>query len=135
MTEEFRVPDSDAKTIDLLLDAWEEMVEQGERPAPEIICRDHPHLLAEFVSKTEKLAQVADQLKPNEMTQLSDPEGSPEPIPAEEIQWKCDVRRLRYHAHGGLGIVFRGFDQQLHRDVAIKFIRERRRHNPLDTQR
>lgn len=135
MNEEFKVPDSDAKTIDLLLDAWEEMVEQGERPAPEIICRDYPHLLAEFVSKTEKLAHVANQLKPNEMTQLSDPDGAPELKPAEEIQWKCDASRLRYHAHGGLGIVFRGFDQQLHRDIAIKFIRERRRHNPLDIQR
>ncbi len=135
MTDEFRVPDTDAKTIELLLDVWEDMVEQGERPAPEIICRDHPHLLVEFISKTEKLAQVSNQLQPNELTQVSDPDGAPESKPAEEIQWSCDASQLRYHAHGGLGIVYRGFDQQLHRNVAIKFIRERRRYNPVDIQR
>ncbi len=136
-TEEFRVPDSDAQTMDFLLDAWEEAMERGDVTAPEIICKDYPHLLDEFVNKTEMLARVHGKLAPK--TQVPSPgplaPGQPEAVPSSLIHWDTDVSGLAYHAHGGLGIVFRGFDQQLHRDVAVKFIRERRRRNPLDLQR
>jgi len=135
-TDEFRASESsDADVIEDLLDEWEAAVSHGESPLPHEICREHPHLLPEFIQKTRMLSKV-DQNLNHEATERQDLEArSPEPAPCDELDWTSDVARLTYHAHGGLGIVFRGFDQKLHRDLAIKFIRERRRTNPIDVQR
>lgn len=129
-------PTNDEETLDLLLDDWEDAIDRGSDPNPEIICKDHLHLLAQFVTKTNLIAKIDENLLDAETTYK--PLGSQsavEPPPSEHLDWISNISQLDYHAHGGLGIVFRGFDQQLHRDVAIKFIREQRRHNPLDVQR
>ncbi|MBL4885844.1 MAG: protein kinase, partial [Planctomycetaceae bacterium] len=129
-------PLTDEETLDILLDDWEDAVERGSHPIPEIICKDHLHLLANFITKTNLIAQIDGN--------MLDVESSSEPVhnqafieapPCQNLDWKSHINQLNYHAHGGLGIVFRGFDQQLHRNVAIKFVRKRRRNNPLDVQR
>ncbi len=129
-------PMSDEETLDLLLDDWEDAIERGSDPVPEIICRNYPHLLEQFVTKTKLIAQAEGNLGRAESGfKPAKSRKNIEPPPSQKISWKSNIEQLDYHAHGGLGIVFRGFDMKLHRDVAIKFIRERRRHNPLDVQR
>ncbi|MCA8989811.1 MAG: protein kinase, partial [Planctomycetaceae bacterium] len=141
MNEEFRLHDSDVETLDLLLDAWEDAIENGHNPDPEVICRDAPHLLEEFKARIEKLSKMDQRLQPAPAPEAESADGTviqrsaPEAVPSHAIEWQTDVSQLEYHAHGGLGIVFRGFDRQLHRVVAVKFIRERRRHIPIDAQR
>ncbi len=129
-------PLSNEETLELLLDDWEDAIDRGSDPVPEIICKDYPHLLEEFVTKTKLIARAEGNLGRAENSfGSSKSRRKIEPPPSEKINWKSDIEQLTYHAHGGLGIVFRGFDMKLHRDVAVKFIRERRRHNPLDVQR
>ncbi len=131
-------PLSNEETLEVLLDQWEEAVERGENPDPETICQGHQHLLPDFIAKTKLLLQLNGKLDQDQAVVEVVPQTGkkmPEPAPCSAIDWKCHVGQLSYHAHGGLGIVFRGFDQKLHRDVAIKFIRERRRHSPVDVQR
>ncbi len=131
-------PLSNNEILETLLDEWEEALERGEHPDPKVVCREHPQLLAEFIAKTEKLVKLEGKLNKDQPPNLLfSPSGKkmPEPLPCHVIHWRSQVDRLEYHAHGGLGIVFRGFDRQLHRDVAVKFVRERRRQNPLDVQR
>lgn len=126
------------ETLELLLDEWEEALERGEHPEATVICRRHPHLLPDFIAKTEQLAKLDGKLNQGHPPSVRfSPQGKkmPEAQPCDALDWRSHVDRLEYHAHGGLGIVFRGFDRQLHRDVAIKFVRERRRNNPLDVQR
>lgn len=130
-------PLSSDDTLEILLDEWEEAVERGERPDLEQYCARYPHLADEFRAKTEMLAKLNGQLD-EQMADTYVPQGprkGPESAPCSAIDWRCHVGKLDYHAHGGLGIVFRGFDQNLHRDVAVKFIRERRRMNIEDLQR
>ena len=129
-------PLSNEETLDLLLDDWEDAIDRGSDPIPEIICKNYPHLLEEFVTKTKLIAKAEGNLGNAETGfKPQKPRKKVEPPPSDKINWKSNIEQLDYHAHGGLGIVFRGFDLKLHRDVAIKFIRERRRHNPLDVQR
>jgi len=133
-------PLSSDDTLETLLDEWEEAIERGDRPDPDQFCSAYPHLIDEFRAKTQMLDRLNGQLEQRPAAPELAPASKgkrtpPEDAPCSAIDWRCHVSRLDYHAHGGLGIVFRGFDQNLHRDVAVKFIRERRRMNPLDLQR
>ncbi|MEX0718613.1 MAG: serine/threonine protein kinase [Planctomycetaceae bacterium] len=63
------------------------------------------------------------------------PRDSPTAPPVEDPTIELRYQRLRFHALGGLGCIFRAADEKLHRDVALKFIRPEAADNPLHNER
>jgi serine/threonine-protein kinase len=124
---------------DLLL-RWE------EQPSltPEELCREYaghaelPALLEAVRQGIRELQAVAGFVAPSlaeadpaQSTRLdslraavpSQRPGPPSPVPATETRY----RQLSKHAQGGLGEVWKAEDEELHREVALKRIREKYR--------
>src|SRR6516225_9870828 len=121
---------------DLLL-RWE------EQPSltPEELCRDYaghaelPALLEAVRQRIRELQAVAGFVAaslgegdPAQSTRLEGSPavgpGQPSPVPATA---EPRYRQLSKHAQGGLGEVWKAQDEELHREVALKRIREKYR--------
>lgn len=53
------------------------------------------------------------------------PQSGTDTLSGESLTLEQQYGELQFHAKGGLGAVYRASDQQVHRDVAIKFVHER----------
>ena len=101
------------RLADLLL-AWEEKWEQGQEVSAEALCADEPALLEPLRRSIEALKAFADS--PSEDVPIG-------PGQPEKVQAVSRFSSLRFHAHGGLGVLFEAYEPDLGRWVAIKFIR------------
>jgi eukaryotic-like serine/threonine-protein kinase len=101
---------------DLLL-RWEELREKGRETSAEELCNDYPHLLDEFARRI-KILNVTSWLD----QPLSD-DGDPSVPPTQQSIPKTLIGRYRLDAliaEGGFAQVWRGYDAELQRIVAVK---------------
>lgn len=109
--------DSDEDILADLLLRWEELRERGQDTPAEQICKDHPHLVAEFTRRTKILAVTSWLDHPNTgKDSLSD---------ASDVSAEPRTLANRYRldtliAEGGFAQVWRAFDLELQRVVAVK---------------
>ncbi len=116
MTDEERL-------VDLLL-AWEERFEQGQDLPAEELCRDCPELTAALAARISALRTVA-WVKQSSRSRR-DAEFHPASIsPRGPLILARRYRLDGLIAEGGFGEVWRGFDLELQRPVAVKLPRKR----------
>lgn len=131
---------SDETQLDEMLDRWEEAQELGKTLTPEELCRDAPHLLKELRKRIAALESVGHKLFSNTTTYqpaaspLKD-DGRTIPELTGDVCVEGRFDHLDFVGRGGLGIVFRAHDNDLHRDVAIKFMQAREANDPDQRKR
>ncbi len=105
---------SDSAILAGLLEQWQEAQQFGRPVSLEDLCRTFPHLLPELSRQIEGLSS-------------SSLNGRGEPNPpttSESLQSISSLAALCFHAKGGLGAVYRATEQELNRQVAVKFIHQ-----------
>ncbi len=110
MTDEDRLAD--------LLLKWEENLEQGREVPAEELCKDCPHLIDEMSRRIQAMRATSWMDKP--VDGGSDDDGGELPPEPPPLPLAGRYRLDRFIAEGGFGEVWRGFDQELHRTVAVK---------------
>jgi serine/threonine protein kinase len=138
--QERKNPVENTGRLDELLSIWEDRYEAGEDVSPEELCRDCPELLSEVSNRIDALKRVAWLNRPieaeHEETFRLGPAGQggrtvPAPIPMMLAdRYRLDV----LIGEGGFGEVWRGFDLELQRQVAIKIPRRERLARPEDAE-
>jgi serine/threonine-protein kinase len=122
--------------LDQLLQRWEELCQQGEKPSAEELCSTCPELAGELARRIA-LLRAFDPL-------LADISGTtavqPGPGPAggrrhESATAQAEYRDLRYHDGGGLGEVYLARNAELNREVALKFLKPARAGDPASRRR
>ncbi len=99
-----------------LLLRWEELHEKGQEPDAEELCRDCPHL-------APLLAERIHALKVTAWMERPDDDGRTQPDPATPSDPRTLAGRYRLDekiAEGGFAEVWKGFDLELRRAVAVK---------------
>ena len=104
---------SDFPDISDLLLAWEDSVAQGRELPPEEFCRDRPELLDELKRQIQALRAMRWMEEPD----IGD---DPEPLPAPQPTNMGRYRLEHRIGEGGFGEVWKAFDPDLQRMVAIK---------------
>ena len=128
----------DSRASDLLL-RWEELREQGEDIVIEELC-DGDTTLAEELRRRIATLEEMDPLcsaTSRSLTHRDNGElGHATSSPPQRLAARCTstYSDLRFHAAGGLGEVFMARGDDLHRDVALKFLKSRSARDP-DSQR
>jgi hypothetical protein len=120
------MPDDD-KLVDLLV-KWEDLHERGQDVTAEELCRDCPELVQPLKERIQALQKIAWIKKPVE----SDPS---EPPPATPRTLAGRYRLDRLLSEGGFGQVWKGFDLELQRPVAVKIPKPSRRFSAEEVER
>ena len=109
--------DSDKEILADLLLRWEELRERGQDTPAEQICQDHPHLVAEFTRRIKILAVTSwlDHPQTGKDSLADAPD-----IPAEPRTLANRYRLDKLIAEGGFAQVWRAYDIELQRVVAVK---------------
>ncbi len=107
------------KLADLLLQ-WEEARDRGETLSPEELCAECPELLEPLRQQIAMLQEMA--------WMKQDAAEAQEEQPSESDPWLGQVLLGRYRieqliSQGGFGRVYRGYDEELKRPVAVKLAR------------
>jgi tetratricopeptide (TPR) repeat protein/predicted Ser/Thr protein kinase len=109
-------PSDDDPLIDLLLE-YEERVAKGEVVSAADLCPDRPGLVPALTERMARLQRVAPLVGPESLdpaTGVFQP--PPEPLGG---RYRCDEEK----GAGGFGVVYRAFDLQIQRPVAVKLPR------------
>jgi tetratricopeptide (TPR) repeat protein/tRNA A-37 threonylcarbamoyl transferase component Bud32 len=112
------VTDRDKELLAELLLKWEELYQRGQDTPAAELAKDHPGLVDELTRRIKVLKRVAWLDKP-----LDDdpPDDDPPAIPPRTPQTLANRYRLdELIAEGGFAQVFRAYDTELQRTVAVK---------------
>ncbi len=104
-----------------LMDRWEEASERGEELDPAYLCADAPELLDELTKQIDVLKAMDRRLN-HDATPITLPSQSRRQSEPTSCKTESSYGHLQMLAQGGLGIVYRATDVELHRDVVLKFI-------------
>jgi tRNA A-37 threonylcarbamoyl transferase component Bud32 len=97
-----------------LLERWEETTRSNPSATPRDLCGDCPEMLDEFCALLERLGRLPGLVADGVVA--TEPAG-----PGEWPEIEADrYRPLRFHAKGGLGVIFLAEDGELRRQVALK---------------
>ncbi|TWT90753.1 Serine/threonine-protein kinase PknD [Pseudobythopirellula maris] len=122
---------SEASEIDDLLDRWEDALEGGAPIDLATLCAHRPELLGELQRRVDALEAIDNRLEQTGMhgvTEGPGPNGAMRPVDeavGDLVVAEGSYRGLRLLARGGLGVVYTGQDEKLHREVAVKFLQRR----------
>jgi formylglycine-generating enzyme required for sulfatase activity/tRNA A-37 threonylcarbamoyl transferase component Bud32 len=117
---------SDRDLLAQLLLRWEELYEHGQDTPAEELAKEHPHLIPELLRRIKALKTVSWIQKPLDDDPPDDGSSSLPPTP------KTLLNRYRLDeliAEGGFARVYRAFDQELQRVVAVKLPKPERLHS------
>ncbi|MEQ8787446.1 MAG: protein kinase [Pirellulaceae bacterium] len=119
------------------LDVLEESQQSGKEITPEQFCADRPELLEQLKRQIQAVQAIDRRLKTRatggSTTNLF-AGGEAEDAP-DELTATSALDNLRFHAHGGMGRLYKAHDTELHRDVAVKFLDSRLADNEEIRQR
>lgn len=107
----------DSDLLAQLLLRWEELYERGQDTPAEELAREHPDLIAELARRIRALKTVSWIQKP-----LDDdpPDNPPHEGPSDPKTLANRYRLDELIAEGGFARVYRAYDQELQRTVAVK---------------
>jgi eukaryotic-like serine/threonine-protein kinase len=116
--------------VEQLISQWEELLAQGQYIPPEELCMACPELLDVVQKRIDELEPRAGEetaaAEVGGMATVIEPEGPRNPD-AGALVLQQAYRKLRFHARGGLGEIYVADDEELQRDVVLKFIRPKHR--------
>jgi serine/threonine-protein kinase len=105
----------DELLADLLL-RWEELHEKGQEPSAEELCRDCPHLAPPLAERIHALKVTAWMEAPDDGGGTRPEPPGPDTPPVLAGRYRLDEKI----AEGGFALVWKGFDLELRRAVAVK---------------
>jgi len=106
--------------LDRLLLQWEEAKERGEELTAEQLCAECPELLEPLRRQIALLKKMA--WMEQEVAELAEgPQAGADPLPGQVLLGRYRIEQLL--SQGGFGRVYRGFDLELQRPVAVKVAR------------
>ncbi len=136
------IDDDDKSRIDELLLRWEELHEQGQEVTVDHLCPDSPELAAELARRISALREMGSFFT---TARVPARDASPHTVATasssganrgrEFASARAEYRDLRYHAAGALGEVFMAKNAELNREVALKFLKPSRAHDPESRRR
>lgn len=116
--------------VEQLISQWEELLSQGQYIPPEELCMSCPELLEEVQKRIDEIEPRAGEetaaAEVGGMATVIEPEG-PKNSDAGALVLQQAYKKLRFHARGGLGEIYVADDNELQRDVVLKFIRPKHR--------
>jgi serine/threonine-protein kinase len=124
-----------------MLAQWEEARDRGQPLTPQELCRDRPELFAELQQRIANLERLNAVLQTDPASRdgpTPTPPGdfvphSARPSPAIPAVPGYEV--LEELGSGGMGVVLKGRDPELGRDLAIKMLRPEHQHDPALVRR
>lgn len=111
-------PEQRRVLADLLIQ-WEDLYKQGQDTPADILCKDHPELaetLARQIAALKRVAWLDDKLEDDGDAPGDDPPDDPRPPKLLAGRYRLD----HLVATGGFAEVWRAFDQELQRIIAVK---------------
>ena len=116
----------DSDLLAQLLLRWEELYERGKDIPAEELAREHPHLIPELLRCIRALKTVSWLQKPLDDDPPDNDSSSSPPTPKPLLN---RYRPDELIAEGGFARVYRAYDQELQRVVAVKVPRPERLHS------
>ena len=111
-------PEQRRLLADLLIQ-WEDLYKQGQDTPAEVLCKEHPELaatLARQIAALKRVSWLDDKLEDNGDDSRDDPPDDHRPPKLLAGRYRLD----QLIATGGFAEVWRAFDQELHRIIAVK---------------